>query len=110
MLTLSCRHKAERDHKLYHIDHTKSDHGRFLDVRRLSSFLIPSVNLNTLRLDYAKQYDTARKVIGDWITEGSLKRQFHVVEGIDKCPEALPLLFNGGNIGKLCVALSCSQP
>ena len=37
------------------------------------------------------------------IQEGSLKRQFHVVEGIEKCPEALPLLFSGGNIGKLCV-------
>lgn len=37
------------------------------------------------------------------IQEGSLKRQFHVVEGIEKCPEALSLLFSGGNTGKLYV-------
>ncbi|KAJ3547429.1 hypothetical protein NM688_g5404 [Phlebia brevispora] len=59
-----------------------------------------------LILDYAKRYEDAREILGKWLTEGSLKRQFHVIEGIDKCPEALPLLFSGGNTGKLVVKVS----
>lgn len=30
-------------------------------------------------------------------------RKFHIVEGLEKAPEALPLLFTGGNTGKLFV-------
>jgi len=33
-------------------------------------------------------------------------RKFHIVEGLEKAPEALPLLFTGGNIGKLFVLTS----
>ena len=38
-----------------------------------------------------------------WIGEGKLKRKFHVVEGLEKCPEHLGLLYSGGNTGKLWV-------
>lgn len=38
-----------------------------------------------------------------WLAEGKLKRKYHVVDGIRAAPEALPLLYNGGNTGKLCV-------
>lgn len=54
-------------------------------------------------MDYAAQYNAARAEIGKWLEDGSLKRQFHIVEGLDKCPETLPLLFTGGNKGKLYV-------
>lgn len=54
-------------------------------------------------LDYAKQFAEARQELAKMLRDGSLKRQFHIVEGVEKCPEALPLLFSGGNMGKLCV-------
>lgn len=59
-----------------------------------------------LVLDYAPQFAKARQELSKMIHEGSLKRQFHVVEGIEKCPEALPLLFSGGNMGKLVVKVA----
>ena len=54
-------------------------------------------------LDYAPQYAAAREVIAGWLADGSLKRKFHIVEGLENAPKALPMLFNGGNTGKLCV-------
>ncbi|GJE88685.1 NADP-dependent oxidoreductase [Phanerochaete sordida] len=68
---------------------------------RLEGFLV---------LDYASQFSKARQELSKMIQEGSLKRQFHVVEGIEKCPEALPLLFSGGNIGKLVVKVADHRP
>ena len=55
-------------------------------------------------MDYAKQYPVAMKAIAEWIEKGLLKRKFHVVNGLDAAPGALPLLYSGGNTGKLYVA------
>ena len=54
-------------------------------------------------MDYAKQYPVAMKAITEWIGKGLLKRKFHIVNGLDAAPSALPLLYSGGNTGKLCV-------
>ena len=54
-------------------------------------------------MDYANEYPVAMKAITEWIEKGSLKRKFHVVDGLDAAPGALPLLYSGGNTGKLCV-------
>ena len=56
-------------------------------------------------MDYAKEYPIAMKAITGWIREGLLKRKFHIVNGLDAAPSALPLLYSGGNTGKLCVLL-----
>jgi NADPH-dependent curcumin reductase CurA len=53
--------------------------------------------------DYAKDYPTAIADMSQWLAEGSLKRKFHVVEGLENAPQALPMLFSGGNTGKLLV-------
>jgi NADPH-dependent curcumin reductase CurA len=39
-----------------------------------------------------------------WISEGKIKRKFHIVEGLEKCPEHLNILYTGGNTGKLWVS------
>ena len=44
------------------------------------------------------------KAITEWIGKGLLKRKFHIVNGLDAAPSALPLLYSGGNTGKLYVA------
>ncbi|TDL25875.1 alcohol dehydrogenase [Rickenella mellea] len=59
--------------------------------------------------DYASQYATAADEMGHWIKDGKLKRKFHTVEGIASAPEALPMLFTGGNTGKLVVKVSQIQ-
>ncbi|KAJ6505990.1 hypothetical protein DFH09DRAFT_1335068 [Mycena vulgaris] len=40
------------------------------------------------------------------LADGSLKRKFHIVEGLEQAPVALPMLFSGGNTGKLVVKVS----
>jgi len=56
--------------------------------------------------DYAARYDEAKKDISEWIKEGKIKRKFHVVSGLESCPETLQLLFSGGNTGKLIVKVA----
>ncbi|KAJ3500490.1 hypothetical protein NMY22_g19246 [Coprinellus aureogranulatus] len=43
------------------------------------------------------------------LSSGAIKRKFHIVKvGIEQAPKALPMLFSGGNTGKLYV-LACSS-
>jgi len=64
---------------------------------RLQGFLV---------FDYVKEFPKAAKELAQWLQEGKLKRKFHVVQGLDKAPEALPLLYSGGNTGKLIVQVT----
>ena len=51
--------------------------------------------------DYAKQYGPALAQIGQWLSEGKLKRQETIIKGgIAASEEAFKQLFQGGNIGK----------
>jgi len=53
--------------------------------------------------DYQSQYASAEKEMAQWILDGRLKRKYHVIEGLANAPEAMNLLFTGGNTGKLVV-------
>ncbi|KAF9804478.1 hypothetical protein IEO21_09379 [Rhodonia placenta] len=53
--------------------------------------------------DYVQQFPEALSYLGARLKDGSLKRRFHVVEGLEKAPQALNMLFDGGNTGKLVV-------
>jgi NADPH-dependent curcumin reductase CurA len=59
----------------------------------------------TYRADYTARFPEALREIGKWISEGRIIRKYHVVEGLESAPESLPLLFTGGNTGKLSVAI-----
>ena len=55
-----------------------------------------------IRTDFESEFPAAIKELTVKIRNGSLKRKFHIVEGgIEQAPVALPMLFNGGNTGKL---------
>ncbi|KAF8575958.1 NAD(P)-binding protein [Ramaria rubella] len=56
--------------------------------------------------DYADRFEGAIQEMSGWISEGKIKRKFHIVEGLEKCPEYLNLLYSGGNTGKLVVKVS----
>ncbi len=52
--------------------------------------------------DYAARYPEAIRAIARWMAEGKLRSREDLVEGgVAKFPEALNLLFSGGNFGKL---------
>ncbi|KXI30788.1 NADP-dependent oxidoreductase [Paraglaciecola hydrolytica] len=51
--------------------------------------------------DNAANYGKAAAEMAGWISQGKLKAKEHVVTGFDNFPEALLMLFNGENTGKL---------
>ena len=61
---------------------------------RMEGFLI---------LDYLARMPEGQAEMAGWLAEGKIKSAEHVVEGLEKAPEALNLLFTGGNIGKVIV-------
>ena len=54
-------------------------------------------------LDYLDRYMEAAKQLGKWKMLGKLKDRETIVEGLERAPEAINMLFTGGNIGKLLV-------
>jgi NADPH-dependent curcumin reductase len=56
-------------------------------------------------LDYADKYTEAAMQLGKWKMLGKLKDRETIVEGLEKAPDAINMLFTGGNTGKLIVKL-----
>jgi NADPH-dependent curcumin reductase len=48
----------------------------------------------------------AKTELATWLADGSIVLAEEILEGIDRYPEALQFMFNGGNIGKLMVKVS----
>jgi NADPH-dependent curcumin reductase len=64
---------------------------------RMEGFLI---------LDYLVHFPEAQLAMVGWVSDGLIKHSEHVVEGLEHAPEALNLLFTGGNTGKVIVHVS----
>jgi NADPH-dependent curcumin reductase CurA len=56
-------------------------------------------------LDYLDRMAEAQAEIGAWVAAGQIKSVEHVVDGLQNAPDALNLLFSGGNTGKVIVAV-----
>jgi NADPH-dependent curcumin reductase CurA len=56
-------------------------------------------------LDYADRFAEAQAAIFGWLAEGKIKHFEHIVEGLEKAPDALNMLFTGQNTGKVVVKL-----
>jgi hypothetical protein len=56
-------------------------------------------------LDYAARFPEAQAAMFEWLAEGKIRHAEHVVNGLASAPDALNLLFTGGNTGKVIVAL-----
>jgi NADPH-dependent curcumin reductase len=54
-------------------------------------------------LDYFDRLPSAQAELAGWLGEGKLKSAEHIVDGLQRAPEALNLLFTGGNTGKVLV-------
>jgi len=74
-----------------------SSFGRILIKRlRVEGFII---------LDYAPRFMDAGKRLGMWKMMGRIKDRQTIVKGFENAPQAINMLFSGGNIGKLIVEL-----
>ena len=56
--------------------------------------------------DYAPRYAEGVATLAGWMQEGSLKSIEYVVEGFERFPEALLMLFEGRNLGKLVLKVA----
>ena len=56
-------------------------------------------------INYVSRFMEAGKQLGMWKLAGKLKDKQTIVKGLEKAPEAINMLFNGENIGKLVVEL-----
>jgi len=54
-------------------------------------------------LDYFDRFPRAQAEMAGWLAAGQVKAAEHIVEGLQHAPEALNLLFTGGNTGKVLV-------
>jgi NADPH-dependent curcumin reductase len=54
-------------------------------------------------IDYLDRYMEAATQLGKWKMFGKMKDRETIVEGLEKAPDAINMLFTGGNIGKLLV-------
>jgi NADPH-dependent curcumin reductase len=78
-------------------DPAPSSFGRILMKRlRVEGFII---------LDYVPKFMEAGKQLGMWKMMGKIKDRQTIVQGFEKAPEAINMLFSGANIGKLIVEL-----
>jgi NADPH-dependent curcumin reductase CurA len=53
--------------------------------------------------DFASRYAEARAALLGWVRDGRLHHAEHIVDGLSSAPDALNLLFSGGNTGKVLV-------
>jgi len=56
--------------------------------------------------DYFPRAQEAYRQLAAWVADGRIRWKDHVVQGLENAPEALNLLFSGGNDGKLVVQVS----
>src|SRR6476661_376834 len=56
--------------------------------------------------DYAARFPPAIAQIGQWIKEGDFKTREDIVEGLENFPQALRMLFEGRNFGKLILKVA----
>jgi NADPH-dependent curcumin reductase CurA len=54
-------------------------------------------------LDYLDRFPEAQAEMAKWLAAGEIKSSEHVVKGLEHAPDALNLLFTGGNTGKVIV-------
>ncbi|KAL4062127.1 hypothetical protein J3A83DRAFT_4383366 [Scleroderma citrinum] len=75
----------------------------------VSGIIIPLLVLTDsleYRFDYTSEYPRAINEMATGLADGSIKRKFHIVEGLENAPTALPMLYSGANDGKLIVKVS----
>jgi NADPH-dependent curcumin reductase CurA len=56
-------------------------------------------------IDYVSRFPEAQLALAVWLGEGKITHREHIVDGLEHAPNALNLLFSGGNTGKVIVRI-----
>ena len=59
--------------------------------------------------DYLDRIQEAVTDLGKWLAQGKIKYRVHLVEGLASAPQAINMLFDGSNKGKLIVQVSSPE-
>jgi NADPH-dependent curcumin reductase CurA len=59
-----------------------------------------------LVFDFADRYGEAAREMAGWIKDGKLRSREHIVDGLEAFPDALLMLYDGSNTGKLMLQLT----
>ncbi len=82
--------------------HTKGDPG----LASFGTVLVKRLRVQGFSiLDYASRFMEAATQLGQWKMFGKLKDRETIGAGLEKAPDAINMLFTGGNAGKLIVKL-----
>lgn len=57
-------------------------------------------------LDHWDRYHEAAGQLAEWVANGSIKTRVHMLDGLERAPEALVRLFTGDHLGKLVVRVA----
>jgi hypothetical protein len=87
-----------------------SQYNNTTPVRGPANYLALLVNRARMEgmvvFDYAARYPEAVQRLGAWLQAGAIKSREHVVDGFDHFPDALTMLFEGKNFGKLVLKVA----
>ena len=76
------------------------------------NYLSLLVNRATMKgmlvMDYQPRFPQAIREMAGWMAQGRVKSREHIVDGLEKFPEAFLMLFTGANFGKLELKLADS--
>ena len=102
---------------MHHIIGLMNLHGRVILCGLISGYNTGDANLESfgtvlikrlrvqgfIILDYASRFVEAATQLGQWKMFGKIKDRETIVEGLEKAPDAINMLFTGSNTGKLIV-------
>jgi NADPH-dependent curcumin reductase CurA len=87
-----------------------SQYNNTTPIKGPSNYLSLLINRATMRgfivFDFAARYSEAARDMAAWIASGQLKSREHIVQGLEKFPEALLMLYSGENFGKLILKVA----
>jgi NADPH-dependent curcumin reductase len=87
-----------------------SQYNNTTPIKGPSNYLSLLINRATMKgflvFDYADRYREAAREMAGWRAAGKLKSREDIVDGFDKFPEALLMLFKGENFGKLMIRVA----
>jgi len=87
-------------------DADERGHFSMVGPRNLLQLVIKRVRMEGfLCLDYLDRAAEAIQALAAWHQEGRLKYRVHEIEGLKNAPDAMNMLFDGSNLGKLIVRI-----
>ncbi len=89
------------------ISEYNKDKGDMATLRRYEQVLMKRLRIEGfIILDYFPEFERGLRQMSEWLADGRIQYRVQVVDGLAHALEALNMLFDGANVGKLLVRVS----